>query len=83
MVEKIKKNSSLTFRIEGKTKENLKEIANKKCLTMSELINKCLTDMVERENFKEKYQEQLEERIKNTDDRLSKLKDKMNCENKF
>lgn len=78
MDEKIKKNSSLTFRIEGKTKENLKKIAKKKCITMSELVNECLTELVEQENFKEQHQEHFEDRIKNTDDKLSKLKNKMN-----
>lgn len=78
MCEKTKKNSSLTIRIECKTKENLKEIAKKKGLTMSELVNECLTDIVEREIFKKQHQEHLEDRIKNTNDKLSKLKGKMN-----
>lgn len=78
MGEKMKKNSSLTIRIECKTKKDLKEIAKNKCLTMSELVNKCLTDLVEREIFKEQHKDHLEDRIKNTDDKLSKLKNKMN-----
>lgn len=77
MGEKINKNSSLTIRLECKTKENLKKIAKKKCLTMSELVNKCLTDMVERENLKNNYNEQLEKRIVATDEKLFKLKEKL------
>ncbi len=78
MGEKMKKNSSLTIRIESKTKEELKKIAKKKGLTMSELANECLTELVEQEIFKKQHQEHLEDRIKNTDDKLSKLKNKMN-----
>ncbi|OPX46477.1 hypothetical protein [Clostridium thermobutyricum] len=78
MGEKMKKNSSLTIRIECKTKEELKKIAKKKGLTMSELANECLTELVEQEIFKKQHQEHLEDRIKNTDDKLSKLKNKMN-----
>ena len=52
MGEKNKKNSSLTIRIECKTKNNLKKIAKNKDLTMSELVNEYLVDMVEREKFK-------------------------------
>lgn len=77
MGEKINKNSSLTIRLECKTKENLKKIAKKKCLTMSELVNECLTDMVERENLKNNYNEQLEKRIVATDEKLFKLKEKL------
>lgn len=77
MGKKINKNSSLTIRIECKTKENLKEIANKKGLTMSELVNECLTDIVERENLKKNYNEQLEKRIVATDEKLVKLKEKL------
>lgn len=73
-----KKDTSLTIRIDRKTKKDLKEIAKNKCLTMSELVNKCLTELVEQENFKEQHQEHFEDRIKNTDDKLSKLKNKMN-----
>lgn len=77
MGEKINKNSSLTIRLECKTKENLKKIAKKKCLTMSELVNECLIDMVERENLKNNYNEQLEKRIVATDEKLFKLKEKL------
>ena len=62
MGEKINKNSSLTIRIECKTKENLKKIAKKIGLTMSELVNECLTELIEKKNFNEKYNEKLEKR---------------------
>lgn len=77
MSEKINKNSSLTIRIECKTKEYLKKIAKGKGLTMSELVNECLADMVERENLKNNYNEQLEKRIIATDEKLFKLKEKL------
>lgn len=50
------KNSSLTIRRECKTKVDLKKIAKNKGLTMSELINEYVVDIIEREKFK-KYSE--------------------------
>lgn len=44
---------------------------------MSELVNECLDDMVERENLKNNYNEQLEKRIIATDEKLFKLKEKL------
>ncbi len=78
MGEKMKKNSSLTIRIECKTKEELKKVAKKKGLTMSELANECLTELVEQEIFKKQHQEQLESRTKDFEKKLNSLKDKMN-----
>ncbi|MGV3027095.1 hypothetical protein ACED96_15450 [Clostridium thermobutyricum] len=81
MGKDLKKDSSLTIRIECKTKENLKEIASKKGLTMSELINQCLTELVENEKFKEQYKDQLENRTKDFEEKLKKLKKKFICKN--
>ena len=78
MGEKMKKNSSLTIRIDCKTKKDLKEIAKNKGLTMSELANECLTELVEQEIFKKQHQEQLESRTKYFEKKLNSLKDKMN-----
>lgn len=78
MGEKINKNSSLTIRLECKTKENLKKIAKEKGLTMSELVNECLTELIEKKNFNEKYNEKLEKRSIETDEKLKNLKSKMN-----
>ena len=77
MSKKINKNSSLTIRIECKTKKDLKKIAKEKGLTMSELVNECLTELVEKENFKEQYKEQLENRTKEFEEKLNKLKEKI------
>lgn len=71
------KNSSLTVRIKSNTKEELKKLAKKKGLTMSELVNECLTNIVEREILKNKDMEQLEKRVAETDKKLLKLKEKM------
>lgn len=61
-----------------KTKENLKKIAKEKGLTMSELVNECLTELIEKKNFNEKYNEKLEKRSIKTDEKLKNLKSKMN-----
>lgn len=77
MGEKNKKNSSLTIRIECKTKNNLKKIAKNKDLTMSELVNEYLVDMVEREKFKKSNENQLEKRYNSFEEKIQKLKEKM------
>ena len=77
MSEKNNKNASLTIRVECKTKNDLKKIANNKGLTMSELVNECLTDMVEREKFKKSNEDQLEKRHNLLEEKIQKLKEKM------
>lgn len=77
MEREKKKNSSITIRIECKTKKELKKLAYKKGITMSELVNYCLTEIVERENIKNKELEELKKRPFSIDEKLLKLKNKM------
>lgn len=77
MCEKNKKNSSLTIRVEFKTKENLKEMAKNRGLTLSELVNQCLIELVQKENFKSKHKDKLEKRVVMTEKKLLELKRKL------
>ena len=77
MCEKNKKNSSLTIRVECKTKENLKEMSKNRGLTLSELVNQCLIELVQKENFKSKHKDKLEKRVVMTEKKLLELKRKL------
>ncbi|MGL4741848.1 MAG: hypothetical protein ACRC41_13725 [Sarcina sp.] len=72
-----KKNDSLTIRIKRKTKEDLKELANNKGLTISELVNSLITEQLERENFKNSCKDQIEKRSGSMEEKIKKLKEKM------
>ncbi|MGL5617405.1 MAG: hypothetical protein ACRDD2_14500 [Sarcina sp.] len=72
-----KKNASLTVRIECKTKENLKKLAKKKGLTISELVNTLLLEQLEKENYKNQYEDHIEKRSGLMEEKIKKLKEKM------
>ncbi|MGL4874011.1 MAG: hypothetical protein ACRC30_05100 [Clostridium sp.] len=72
-----KKNASLTVRIECKTKEDLKKLAKKKGLTISELVNTLLLEQLERENYKNHYEDHIEKRSGLMEEKIKKLKEKM------
>ncbi|MGL5648043.1 MAG: hypothetical protein ACRDDY_09340 [Clostridium sp.] len=72
-----KKNASLTVRIECKIKENLKKLAKKKGLTISELVNSLITEHLERENYKNQYEDHIEKRSGLMEEKIKKLKEKM------
>ncbi|MGL4741740.1 MAG: hypothetical protein ACRC41_13175 [Sarcina sp.] len=72
-----KKNSSLTIRLECKTKEDLKKLAKMKGLTISELVNSLITEQLERENFKNSCKDQIEKRSGSMEEKIKKLKEKM------
>lgn len=72
-----KKNASLTIRLACKTKEDLKKLAKNKGLTVTEVVNNLLVDHLEREKFKEKFNEQLYKRNNRFEEKIKKLKEKM------
>ena len=72
-----KKNSSLTIRLECKTKEDLKKAAKNRGLTVSEMVNNLILDQLERENFKKINEEQFKKRTVSFEEKLIKLKEKM------
>lgn len=72
-----KKNSSLTIRLECKTKEDLKKLAKNKGFTVSEVVNLLITEHLEIENFKKYNKDQLENRSKSFEEKIKKLKEKM------
>lgn len=72
-----KKNSSLTIRLKCKTKEDLKELAKNKGLTVSEVVNSLITEHLERENYKNNFKEKVEKRSGSMEEKIKKLKEKM------
>ncbi|MGL5646821.1 MAG: hypothetical protein ACRDDY_03135 [Clostridium sp.] len=72
-----KKNASITIRLECKTKEDLKKLAKKKGITVSEVVNLLITEQLEKENYKNKFKDQLEQRSKNTENKINQLKKKL------
>lgn len=71
-----KKGSYIRFRIDEDLKKRLKEVCNKKGVTMSEMFCYHIEDIVKREEEKEKNVLSQEKRIRDTEEKLVKLREK-------
>lgn len=78
----MSKKELIQFRVTSKDKKRIKEIAKKQGKSVSEILCNYISEIIEKNDMKEKYQEKLEERIVMTDEKLNKLKDKISRINK-
>ena len=74
----MSKKELIQFRIKSEDKKRVKEIAEKQGKSISEILCNYINEIIEKEDIKEKYQDKLEKKIVMTDEKLKKLKVKMN-----
>lgn len=78
----MSKKELIQFRVTSKDKKRIKEISEKQGKSVSEILCNYISEIIEKNDMKEKYQEKWEERIVMTDEKLNKLKDKISRINK-
>ena len=73
----MSKKELIQFRIKSEDKKRIKEISEKQGKSISEILCNYINEIIEREDIKEQYQENLDSRIVMTDEKLINLKKKM------
>lgn len=73
----MSKKELIQFRIKSEDKKRIKEIAEKQGKSISEILCNYINDIIEKNDIKEKYQEQLDKRAVMTDEKLINLKKRM------
>ncbi|MGL4741705.1 MAG: hypothetical protein ACRC41_13000 [Sarcina sp.] len=74
---KEKKDKLIQVRITSNDKMKLKKIAKKQGISMSEIVCNCITEMIEKDEFKCSYKEKIEKRTNSFEEKMKKLKEKM------
>jgi antitoxin component of RelBE/YafQ-DinJ toxin-antitoxin module len=73
----MSKKELIQFRIKSEDKKRIKEIAEKQGKSISEILCNYINEIIEKDDIKEKYQEQLDKRSVMTDEKLINLKKRM------
>lgn len=73
----MSKKELIQFRIKSEDKKRIKKIAEKQGKSISEILCNYINEIIEKDDIKEKYQEQLDKRVVTTEGKLINLKDKM------
>ncbi|WP_317312260.1 hypothetical protein [Clostridium thermobutyricum] len=73
----MSKKELIQFRIKSEDKKRFKEIAENQGKSISEILCNYINEMIEKEDIKEKYQEQLYKRVVMTEKKLLELKEKL------
>lgn len=74
---KEKKDKLIQIRITSNDKKRLKEIAQKQGISMSEIVCNYINEMIEKDDFKSSYKEEIEKRTNLFEEKMKKLKEKM------
>lgn len=74
MVER--KDKLIQIRITSKDKKRIKEIAEKQGNSMSEIICNYIREIIEKDDFKCNYKEEIEKRANKFEEKIIKLKNK-------
>lgn len=73
----MSKKELIQFRIKSEDKKRFKEIAENQGKSISEILCNYINEMIEKDDIKEKYQEQLYKRVVMTEKKLLELKEKL------
>lgn len=73
----MSKKELIQFRIKSEDKKRIKEIAEKQGKSVSEILCNYINEVIEKDDIKEKYQEQLDKRVVMTEKKLLELKRKL------
>ena len=77
----MRKNDLIQIRVTSEDKKRIKEIAEKQGKSISEILFNYINEIIEKDNIKEKYQEQLDKRVVMTEKKLLELKRKLGSSN--
>ncbi|WP_195973104.1 ribbon-helix-helix protein, CopG family [Clostridium thermobutyricum] len=77
----MRKNDLIQIRVTSEDKKRIKEIAEKQGKSISEILCNYINEIIEKDNIKEKYQEQLDKRVVMTEKKLLELKRKLGSSN--
>ena len=77
MATKEAKTEVIRVRVSLEQKNKFKKLAEKKGITVSEIICSYIEKEIELQEFRNKYSEKIEKRIVATDKKLLKLKEKL------
>lgn len=73
----MRKNDLIQIRVTSEDKKRIKEIAEKQGKSISEILCNYINEIIEKDDIKEKYQEQLDKRVVMTEKKLLELKKKL------
>lgn len=73
----MRKNDLIQIRVTSEDKKRIKEIAEKQGKSISEILCNYINEIIEKDDIKEKYQEQLDKRVVMTEKKLLELKRKL------
>lgn len=73
----MRKNDLIQIRVTSEDKKRIKEIAEKQGKSISEILCNYINEIIEKDDIKEKYQEQLDKRVVMTEKKILELKEKL------
>ena len=73
----MRKNDLIQIRVTSEDKKRIKKIAYKQGKSISEILCNYINEVIEKDDIKEKYQEQLYKRVVMTEKKLLELKEKL------